>query len=83
MGGLAVDPKTGLLWAFDDHLVIHVDPKTGKQLPASDKFLPRVYRSASFGQDGSIYLGEHLKGEAKREGVGTSIIFPLFRMLES
>ena len=46
VGGLAFDCQ-GLLWAFEDLRVIHVDPATGRQLPES-KFLPRVYRSASF-----------------------------------
>ncbi len=75
VGGLAVDGN-GLLWAFDDHLVIHVDPKTGRQLPPHP-FPPRVFRSASFAKDGSIFLGEHLCGEKKPEGVGTTIEFPV------
>ena len=41
VGGLAFD-RNGLLWAFNDLSVIHVDPRTGRQLPLSDKFLPRV-----------------------------------------
>ncbi len=78
VGGLAVD-RQGLLWAFDDHLVIHVDPATGRQLPAPEKkFLPRAYRSASFASDGSVYLGEHLCAEAPPPGIEklTTIDFP-------
>ena len=76
VGGLAVDPQ-GILWAFDDHRVIHVDPATGRQLPEM-KFLPRVYRSASFSSDGSAYLGEHLCAEAPPPGIDklTTIEFP-------
>jgi hypothetical protein len=62
VGGLEFGPD-GLLWAFNDFAVIHVDPKTGRQLPLSDKFLPRCYRSASFDQQGNVYLGEHMKAE--------------------
>ena len=47
VGGLNFGRK-GVLWAFNDLAVIHVDPKTGRQLPLSPRFLPRVYRSASF-----------------------------------
>lgn len=57
VGGLEFDRK-GLLWAFNDHSVIHVDPKTGRQLPLAE-FPPRSFYSASFADDGSIYLGEH------------------------
>lgn len=64
VGGLECDPN-GLLWAFNDFAVIHVDPKTGRQLPLSDKFLPRCYRSASFDADGNVYLGEHMKAEKR------------------
>lgn len=64
VGGLEFD-SNGLLWAFNDLCVIHVDPKTGRQLPLSDKFLPRAYRSASFDQDGNVYLGEHMKAKEK------------------
>ena len=64
VGGLECGPD-GLLWAFNDFVVIHVDPKTGRQLPLSDKFLPRCYRSASFDQQGNVYLGEHMKAEKR------------------
>ncbi|UCG71727.1 MAG: hypothetical protein JSV45_10715 [Chromatiales bacterium] len=64
VGGLEFDPN-GPLWAFNDFAVIHVDPKTGRQLPLSDKFLPRCYRSASFDQDGNVYLGEHMKAKKR------------------
>ena len=76
VGGLAVD-RSGVLWAFDDHLVLHVDPATGRQLPRRE-FLPRVYRSASFASDGSVYLGEHLCAEAPPPGIEklTTVEFP-------
>ena len=79
VGGLEFD-NNGLLWAFNDLSVIHIDPKTGRQLPLSDKFLPRVYRSASFARDGGVFLGEHMKAKEKpTEGVATktSIKFPV------
>jgi len=79
VGGLEFD-NNGLLWAFNDLSVIHVDPKTARQRPLSDKFLPRVYRSASFAQDGSVFLGEHMKATEKpTEGMAakTSIKFPV------
>ncbi len=75
VGGLAVDGN-GILWAFDDLSVIHVDPKSGGQMPIHP-FLPRVYRSASFATDGSIFLGEHMCAVKKPEGVGTTIEFPV------
>ena len=64
VGGLEVDPN-GVLWAFNDFVVLHVDPKTGRQLPLSDKFLPRCYRSASFDKDGNVFLGEHMKAKKR------------------
>ena len=53
------------------------DPATGRQLPES-KFLPRVYRSASFSSDGSVYLGEHMCAEAPPPGIEqlTTVDFP-------
>ena len=77
VGGLAFDGK-GMLWAFNDLCVLHVDSKTGRQLPLSDKFLPRVYRSASFAPDGTIYLGEHMKAKDPPPGIErlTTIKFP-------
>ena len=76
VGGLAFD-RQGLLWAFEDLCVIHVDSATGRQLPES-KFLPRVYRSASFSSDGSVYLGEHMCAEAPPPGIEqlTTVEFP-------
>jgi len=68
VGGLAFD-RNGLLWAFDGQTVVHVDPKTGRQLPLATSFLPRSYRSASFARDGSIYLGEHMKGKEPPPGI--------------
>ncbi len=77
VGGLAFGPD-GLLWAFNDLSVIHVDPHTGRQRPLSDKFKPRVYRSASFAPDGSIYLGEHMLAKDPPPGIEklTTIRFP-------
>lgn len=57
VGGLQFD-RNGLLWAFNDHAVIHVDPRTGRQLPLAN-FPPRAFYSAGFARDGSVYLGEH------------------------
>jgi len=79
VGGLEFDGH-GLLWAFNDLSVIHVDPETARQLPLSDKFLSRAYRSASFAKDGSVFLGEHMKAREKpTEGVATmtTIKFPI------
>jgi hypothetical protein len=67
VGGLEFD-RDGLLWAFNDHTVIHVDPKTGRQLPLT-KFPSRSFYSASFADDGSIYLGEHENATAPPPGV--------------
>ncbi len=74
VGGCEFDPD-GVLWAFDNHTVIRVDPKTGRELPRIE-FLPRIYRSASFDKEGNVFLGEHVKGKEKRSDVATSIIFP-------
>lgn len=77
VGGLNFGPG-GLLWAFNDLSVIHVDPKTGRQLPLSTKFRPRVYRSVNFGPDGSAYLGEHMLAKDPPPGIEklTTIRFP-------
>ncbi len=64
VGGLEFGPD-GVLWAFNDLAVLHIDPKTGRQLPLADKFLPRGYRSASFDAHGNVFLGEHMKAEKK------------------
>ncbi len=64
VGGLECD-NNGVLWAFNDLAVIHVDPATGRQLPLTDKFLPRCYRSASFDKGGNVYLGEHMKAKER------------------
>jgi len=64
VGGLECD-NSGVLWAFNDLEVLHVDSKTGQQLPLTDKFLPRGYRSASFDSAGNVYLGEHMKAVKK------------------
>ncbi|MEC9376412.1 MAG: hypothetical protein VYA80_08620 [Pseudomonadota bacterium] len=79
VGGLECDPK-GLLWAFNDLSVIHVDSENGNQLPLSDKFLPRCYRSVSFDNTGNIYLGEHMKAKEKPNNPiadRTTIKFPV------
>lgn len=77
VGGLAFD-RSGILWAFNDLSVIHVDPKSGRQLPLAQSFLPRVHRSASFASDGSIYLGEHMLADDPPPGIEklTTIQFP-------
>jgi hypothetical protein len=64
VGGLEFD-SNGMLWAFNDLSVLHVDPRMGRQKPLTDVFLPRCYRSASFDAGGNIYLGEHMKAEKK------------------
>ena len=78
VGGLEFDPN-GILWAFDDLAVIHVDPQSRQQLPLAESFLPRVYRSASFDRRGHAYLGEHLNCETMPEAAAklTSIKFPV------
>jgi len=79
VSGLEFD-NNGLLWAFNDLSVIHVDPETGRQRPLSDKFLPRAYRSVSFAKDGSVFLGEHMKAKEKpTKGMATrtTIKFPV------
>lgn len=79
VGGLEFD-NHGILWAFNDLSVIQIDSRTARQLPLSEKFLPRVYRSASFAKDGSVFLGEHMKARTKpTEGIGarTTIKFPV------
>lgn len=77
VGGLSFD-RSGVLWAFNDLSVIHVDPKSGRQLPLSDKFLPRVHRSANFAADGTVYLGEHMLAKDPPPGIEkrTTIKFP-------
>ena len=79
VGGLEFD-NNGVLWAFNDLSVLHVDSKTGRQLPLSDKFLPRGYRSASFDKAGNVYLGEHMKAKEKPSNPiadRTTIKFPV------
>lgn len=58
----------GTLWAFDPfaRAVVRVSPD-GKQLPNRD-FGGRAWGSAVFGQDGSIYLCEYLKGNRPYQG---------------
>lgn len=79
VSGLECD-NNGVLWAFNDLNVLHVDPQTGQQLPITDKFLPRCYRSASFDAEGNVYLGEHMKADKKPDNEiakRTTIKFPV------
>jgi hypothetical protein len=59
--GLTFDPQ-GTLWGFDIHTqkVLRVD-RYGRQMP-EHTFAHRAFGTAAFGRDGSIYLGETLKG---------------------
>jgi hypothetical protein len=59
--GLNFD-RSGVLWGFDIHTqaVIRVD-RFGRQMPTR-KLADRAFGSAAFASDGSIYLGETLKG---------------------
>jgi sugar lactone lactonase YvrE len=59
--GLTFDAH-GVLWGFDIHTqaVIRID-RYGRQMPMH-KFADRAFGCAAFGRDGSIYLGESLKG---------------------
>lgn len=58
----------GILWAFDPfaHAVVRVSPD-GRQLPARD-FGNRGWGNVCFGTDGSVYLGEYLKGDKPYQG---------------
>jgi hypothetical protein len=67
VGGLQFDGN-GLLWAFNDHSVLHVDSKTGRQLPLA-KFPVRAFYSAAFAADGSVYLGEHRNAKNPPTGI--------------
>jgi hypothetical protein len=67
VGGLIFD-RNGLLWAFNDFAVIHIDPATGRQLPLA-VFPPRYFYSAGFAGDGSVYLGEHSNAKKPPEGI--------------
>lgn len=68
VSGLTFGPD-GLLWAFNDLSILHVDPKSARQLPLSTKFKPRTYRSVNFASDGSIYLAEHLLAKDPPPGI--------------
>lgn len=59
--GLNFD-REGVLWGFDihTHAVIRVD-RYGRQMPMQ-RLADRAFGSVAFGSDGSIYLGETLKG---------------------
>ena len=67
VGGLEFD-RNGLLWAFNDHTVIHVEPQTGRQLPLAT-FPARAFYSAGFAGDGSVYLGEHRNAKDPPSGI--------------
>ena len=67
VGGLEFD-RNGLLWAFNDHTVIHVDPQTGRQRPLAS-FPKRAFYSAAFAADGSVYLGEHRNAQDPPTGI--------------
>lgn len=58
----------GTLWAFDPfaRAVVRVG-RDGRQLPPHD-FGDRAWGSAVFGQDGSVYLCEYLKGTRPYQG---------------
>ena len=68
VSGLTFGPD-GLLWAFNGHSIIHVEPKSARQLPLSAKFKPRSYRSVNFAPDGNIWLGEHLLAKDPPPGI--------------
>lgn len=59
--GLCFD-RQGMLWGFDIHTqaIIRVD-RYGRQLPTIN-LLNRAFGAGAFASDGSIYLGETLKG---------------------
>jgi hypothetical protein len=61
--GLTFGPD-GLLWAFDsaEHIIIWVDPKTGKQVDPGYKFDSRPWSSAFWDKAGNLFLYEHLTG---------------------
>lgn len=65
VGGLAFDAR-GVLWAFDAHsfLVLNIHPNGRVQI--RDELPTRAFSHVSFGKDGSLYLGEHVVGDAIR-----------------
>ncbi len=62
--GLAFGPD-GLLWAFDsaEHMVLWVDPKTGKQVNPGYNFPQRPWSSAFWDKAGNLYMHEHVTGD--------------------
>jgi len=70
----------GTLWAFDPfaHAVVRVSPE-GRQLSGHD-FGDRGWGNVCFGPEGSVYLGEYLKGDKPYQGgdmrclPGTSVV---------
>jgi len=72
IGGLNFDAE-GALWAFDsqEFRIFRIgDGGTG--LPVPD-FPKRSFSSVNFGSDGSIYLGEHMRGDEIKVELGTAI----------
>lgn len=65
--GLTFGPD-GLLWAFDsaEHLIIWVDPKTGKQVNPGYNFPQRPWSSAIWDKAGNLYLYEHITGKMEQ-----------------
>jgi hypothetical protein len=68
IGGLTFGPD-GLLWAFNDLFILHIDPKSGRQRPLSKNFKPRTYRSVNFAPDGGIWLGEQMLAKDPPPGI--------------
>ncbi len=76
VGGLAFAPD-GTLWGFSQltPAVVEIGPD-GKQQPLRH-FSDRSYSSVAFGQDGSLYFGEHLMGTS----TGHAALTTTFRLL--
>ncbi|MBL8642655.1 MAG: hypothetical protein JNK21_01895, partial [Rhodospirillaceae bacterium] len=65
--GLTFGPD-GLLWAFDsaEHMIIWVDPKTGKQVNPGYSFPKRPWSSAIWDKAGNTFLYEHITGKMEQ-----------------
>jgi hypothetical protein len=65
VGGLRFDSR-GVLWAFDMHafLVLNIHPDG--RVRVRDDFPPRAFSHVNFARDGSLYLAEHVVGDAIR-----------------
>ncbi len=72
IGGLNFDADGGL-WAFDsqEFQVFRIGDG-GAALPVPD-FPKRAFSSVNFGSDGSLYLGEHVRGDEITVELGTVI----------